>query len=368
MLFCRKCGAEVKQDDRFCTSCLTRLDTEGAVINRNEYSFMLSDKSTFDPDGYVADTDLSGKEIMDHRLLEKIGSFAGVSYYRASHTDNANNNTVVIRHIVFPDDISRDYSLIMRHIDRKADSLASKKCSQALGAECAALQSACIRSGCNDLNYSLKSCYSELYSKYHIFIMMKEALPLPYYAMMNDLTLRDVLRIMLSVCDQLLTLGRHNIRYGTFSDDMIFVGNDGRVYLDFCQAKHYGEYYPFGPSYQHYRKFASPSAIDPEVYSAAMVLFNLISGFRDPYINPQKTEISGSDYILAEKKRLAMEKTWIPPLAQNMLGSAIISVLSQPVRRISLDELEHIISNAFNYLSADDLNSCISEQERSRII
>lgn len=361
MLFCRKCGTEVKQGDRFCTGCLSRLD-ENSVISRQEYSFMLSDKSTFDPDGFVADSDLSGREIMDHRLLQKTGSFAGVGYYRAKRTDDSDNSTVVIRHIMFPDDLSRDHSLIMRRLDRTADNLAARRFTEALGTEQASFQSACAAAGCGCLNYRLKSCYSELYSKYHIFIMMKEALPLPYYAMTQELTLRDALGIMLAVCGQLLKLKRNNVRYGTFSDDMIFIGNDGSVYLDFCQASHFGKYYPFSPVYQHYMQFAAPAGTEPEAYSVGMILFYLISGFRNPFVNPQKTDADGYDFIAAERKRLAMEKTWIPPLAQNMLGSAITSLLSRSARPITLEELERVISNAFNYLSADELNSRISAQ------
>ena len=362
MLFCRKCGAQVSKGDLFCTNCLTRLDSENSVISKHEYSSILSEKIEFDPDGIVTDTDLSGKVIMDHRLLCRIGTFAGVTYYQARHTDNANDNTVVIRHIVFPDDFSHDYSLIMRKFDKNEENHSEKRFADALGNERAMFQSACAAACCNCLNYNSKSYYSGLYGKYHIFIMMKEALPLPYYAMKNELTLRDVLTIMHSVCDQLLKMHRCSIGYGSFSDEMIFVGRDGNVFLDFCQGKCYGQYFPYSAVYQHYRQFAAPADTDPEAYSVGLILLYLISGFRHPYINPQIRNVTGREFMIAERSRMAKERPWMPTLVHNMLGNAIMSVLDRSSRAISLEEFERVLSNAFNYLTAEELNSRISEQ------
>ena len=275
---------------------------------------------------------------------------------------STNDNTVVIRHIVFPDDFSHDYSLIMRRFDKNEENQSEKRFADALGNERAMFQSACAAACCNCLNYNSKSYYSGLYGKYHIFIMMKEALPLPYYAMMNELTLRDVLTIMHSVCDQLLKMHRCSIGYGSFSDEMIFVGRDGNVFLDFCQGKYYGQYFPYSAVYQHYRQFAAPADTDPEAYSVGLILFYLISGFRHPYINPQMRNVTGREFVMAERSRMAKERPWLPPLAHNMLGNAIMSVLDRSSRAISLEEFERVLSNAFNYLTAEELNSRISEQ------
>lgn len=359
MLFCEKCGTNVTENDLFCSNCMARLDRPGAVITKHQYSQKGTEQAEFSADSIIADHDLTGCEIMEHRLVEKIGSFAGVDYYRAVRDDGTGLSGMVIRHFIFPDDMTADIAMRARTMDKERSKQSQEKFIKAIQSSFMSYEAACTIAGVEKLNYKMQVFYSPLYDKYHIFVLMRAAISLPLYVQRHSLMLRDVIKIGVAVSEILIKLQKNGRPFGAFTDDMIFISDDGKVYLDYNIYGCYEDFYPFSTAYQHYNQFVSPMGKNYETYSLGMLLYYLMSGYHNPYLNPFLEEITGRDMLQAEGSRMAMLEPHIPDSVRNMSGTAVVRVITKQERDISLEELWRVLSNSGNYISAQQLDEKI---------
>ncbi len=362
VLFCKKCMSKVEEGDTFCTNCLSRLDQEGAVLSKYEYSKFLGTMDVkFNADAVVGESNISGFEVMDCRLSEKIVSLCGSDYYRAVYKKAEEQKETVIRHIRFPQYMDRDVCALMHRIDYQETDRLCEQFSKQVPDEVMAFQARCVNAGIESINHSAISLYSELYNCYHIFIMMDECVPFVNYIQKEKLTLRDVISIGISLSEQLLRLQQQGTNYGSFSDLSIYIGKDGKPCLDCKLLDLYERFYPFTSIAIYRRSFVSPMNANFEAYSLAMLLYKLLSGFNNPYINPYVSQISSEALIRAEEKRMMAEQPVLPEKAQNMAGKKIVDALCDSKHAVTLEELHNVLENSFNYISAGELNQFINE-------
>ncbi len=360
MLFCKKCGQRVEKDDMFCTSCANRLDVEGAVISRAEYASRTGENIDFDAEAVVGESNISGFQVMEYMLTEKIASLCGSEYYLAVKKDKEEIGKTVIRHIRFPQYMDRDVCFMMHRMNHSVTDKLSANFAEGVVKEMSAFRSQCAAAGIESLNFAAKSLYSESYNCYHIFILMKECLPFVSYVQNRRMTLRDVITIGVDISEQLLALQRQGTPYGSFSELSVFVDNKGKAYLDCKLLALYEQFYPYTSIVMYNKTFVSPMNKSFEAYSLAMILYRLLSGFSSPYVNPYMTNISNEVLIQAEEQRMMAQQPILPEKARNMAGSKIVSTLSSSQNPVTLEELHDVLKNSFNYISSAELNEYIN--------
>lgn len=362
MLFCKKCGNRVEKSDTFCTSCMCRLDAEGAILDKREYSAVRASATVqFDAEAVVGESDISGFEVLEYMLTEKIASLCGSEYYKAVFKNAGERMDTVVRHIRFPQYTDRDVCAMMHRmdygtVDKLAEQFASK-----IPQEVLSFQAQCVSAGVDSLNYTAKILHSEIYNCYHIFIMMKQVKPFISYVSQEKLTLRDVISIGIALSEQLLRLQRQGYSYGAFSDLSVFVDSDGKPYLDCRIIKLYEEFFPYTSIVMYNKTFVSPMNKNFEAYSLAMLLYRLLSGFNSPYINPYIPQISNEELVQAEEKRMMAKQPILPEKARNMAGTKIVDAISSSDHSVTLEELHNVLENSFTYISAAELNEYIND-------
>lgn len=366
MLFCKKCGAQVNCDDLFCISCMARLDVDGAVVTREDISRKAAMEEEFSADSVITEANITGARILAHRLTEKTATFADTDYYRAVRADGTSSVDTTIRHIFFPNNTCADYSFTFHSLDRAETRSLELEYLNSVKTDCMVFSSNCTKAGVEPLNYNICSYSSKLYNKHHIFILMHNSLPLPLYVLQNKYTFRNVLEIGTRIAELLLRFRKNGIMVGAFSDDMLFLSADGKVYMDFNRFRCIGTYYPLCTEYQHYMQFMSPANENFEVYSLGMILFLLANGYRSPYINPYIAHFSGNDILTAEAGRRAMASPYIPEVLRNPVGDYIVRAISVGSVGLTLEEFHNVLLNSFNYVRADVLAEEILQTGESK--
>ncbi len=353
-LYCKKCGAEVGQDDMFCTSCNTRLNKPDSVISRVGISEMASGKSEFSADAAVTETDLTGFDVMGFRLTQKLFSLMGSDYY--SCVNEEGGVPVMMRHMTFPNRVDCDCAALNNGNDINTAKLRLKDCVAAIGKEIVMFASHCATTGVDSLNYRCETFYSELYDTYHIFVLMNYAVPLPIYYREKEIDMRNILEIGVNISDKLCRMEKYRSPYDAFSDTMIFIGENNKVYLDCHIPAIYESFLPSSSLNSYHRQFVSPQGKNYETYSLGMVLYKLLSGYKNPYINHFNAKVSAKDYILAENSRLMMAEPIPLVNMQNTVGLVINEAITRSERELTLSEFNRILCNSFNYISANELN------------
>lgn len=359
MLYCKKCGAQINEGDLFCVGCMARLDAQGAVVTREDLSRRAALQEEFSADSVITEANITGAKILAHRLTEKVASFADTDYYRAVRTDGTSEVETYVRHIFLPNNACADYSLSFHALDKLETRRLEEEYLNLVKTECTVFSSSCTKANIEPLNYNLFSCSSKLYNKHHIFILMRQSLPLPLYVMQNALTFREVLDIGARIARLILGLRRNGVIVGAFSDDMIFVSPSGQVYIDFNRFKCLGTYYPLCTEYQHFMQFVSPLSDNYEVYSLGMLLFLLANRYKSPYLNPYLTHITGSAILSAEHSRRTLASPYVPEILRNPVGDYIVKAISGRSAELALEEFLSVLVNSVNYVRADVLEEII---------
>lgn len=360
MLYCKKCGAPVGENDMFCTSCSTRLDSS-SVVNKAGLSSIAAEKSEFSPDSLVTETDLTGCCIMDMRLTEKLFSLMGADYYRAVKANGEKCIPLMIRHIVFPGNTDRDCALLNNGGDSSDAGALAQRFTQTLARECASFSAACAAAGIPSLNYRTEVMFSPLYDVYHVFILMNHAVPLPLFLRNEEITVRDAIQIGAAISSQLLELEKKRFHYGAFSDLTVFVSGDNsgrRIFLDCRMAVCYQSFLPMCSYMSYFRQYVSPRRRNYEVYSLGTILYRFLCKGRHPYLR-NRGVITADKFMEAERLRSMMAEPCPPDHLQNTLGTVIHDAISNSAHELTLSEFSRILANSFNYVQAGELNKII---------
>lgn len=361
MLFCRKCGNIVEKGDKFCISCMSRLDAEGAVLCKEEYSLYKSSLTNeFDPDNYICNASLSGCVVLGHRLTDRICSVLGADHYKAVSADISSEADVIVRHFALVTPEERDICAVLHRLhydeaDRLAEQFAEAVCRELL-----AHNALCVRAGIPSLNYTAQHLYSGLYNKHHVFALTKSAVPFIEYFRVTRITMRRAIRMCIDIAAQLLKLRGAGSAYGTFTDNVLFVSDDGCVFIDAHIDRLYESFYPYTARSMYNRMFMPRFDTGHEVYSLAIILYRLLSGFNHPYINPHKISVSNEDISAAEVKRVKGERPILPDRAYNMLGNKIADILTADAADVTLEDMANVLENSLNYIPACELDSFIN--------
>lgn len=360
MLYCKKCGAVVGENDMFCTSCSARLDSS-SVVNKSGLRQIAAERQEFSADAATSETDLTGFSVMGMRLTDKLFSLMGSDYYRAVNANGEECIPLMMRHIIFPSAVDCDCAMLNNGADPSAAGALSRQFTEMLSKECLSFSAACASAGVPSINYRCEVMYSELNTIYHIFILMNDAVPLPLYLRKEQLTVRDALMMGGSISEELIRLDKNNVHYGAFSDCMIFVsgtGNQRKIYLDCRLSMCYDRFLPMSSYMSYFRQYFSPRRRNYEVYSLGMLLYRMLSQFRHPYINHRGITTS-AEFLQAERLRGSMAEPYPPDCLQNTVGTVIRDAISTSQHELTMSEFSRVLINSLNYVQAGELNRTI---------
>lgn len=356
MYFCKNCGSVVNSDDIFCTNCACRLDETGMIVDKRGMSSIIAgEKTEFNAEAVCTETDYTGFRVMNFLLSQKIYSFGDSTYYDAVSSANGGTSGI-IRHICLSGCTDRDvYSLLHKMNDVRAEKICEIY-SEKIKNLVFSFREKCSLSDAAMLNNDAEVFHSFLYRSHHIFILMVSAMPLVFYAKNHVLTVRDVIEIGLKISENILKLKSESFYYGSFSELSVYISENKTVYLDFPSLLARAEFFPFSSISQYEKMFVSPNGKNPEAYSLAMVLYQLLSGFGNPYINPYSGEITEDDLKSAEEKRLSGAAGIVPETCDNMLGEKLVETLNVREHNVTIEELHSILQSSLNYISQSGLD------------
>lgn len=357
MLFCRSCGAMVGESDTFCTNCLQRLDVEGMVIDRRTVSSIKAAGNVeFDADAVCVESDLTGFKVLGYMLSRKRCSLCDSDYYDAVSEKNG-GAAAVIRHLYVPDRTGGDIYSLLYKTDKNGGvfeeyAVRIKNLVMSFREKCSIAGVDCVNCGAEVFNSGLYGCS-------HIFVLMNDVEPLLKFISKRQLTLRNVIKIGIELSETILKLKSRGIIYGGFSDLSIFSDKDGKIFLGFPFTDLRRSFFPFDAVSQYENLFISPTGENLEAYSLAMVLYRLLSGFGNPYINSYVSKITNEDLKKAELMRLEGSEGMIPEKSRNMFGAKIVEALNVKRCTVTIEELHNVLVSTLNYISASELDEII---------
>ena len=177
--------------------------------------------------------------------------------------------------------------------------------------------------------------------QWKIFIRMELLTPLYDYMRDHELSIRDVIRLGIEMCNALELCQRYNIIHRDIKPDNIFVSDIGRFKLgDFGIARQL-EKTSTGLSKKGTHSYMAPEVYKGEaynstvdIYSLGMVLYRLLNNNRGPFMPPYPERIRYSDRERANILRMSGTAMPYPAKAEGRLGEIILKACSyEPDKR-----------------------------------
>ncbi len=364
MLYCKNCGNQVEENAKFCIKCFSRLDSANVktVVDIYELTSKNKMQGEFSADGYIFDHDLSGETVLGMRLIERIGSVAGESYYRACDVSNEMNLQKTIQHIVLPTKDGYDSLLMLNSFNKEKVNKAVEECVNRITAEVNRFIEQCARAEVECVYENVKTYHSQRLGMYHVFIIMKQVRPLWNYISSESIKLRDVIEWAISISGDILKFENAGNEYNEVTDTNLYFDSENKICLGCHLNSCYSEFM-YESAYSFIRNiFVRPDGwkAPRTVYSIAMLVYLLLNNMRHPYLNFYDESITKEKYLAAEKLRAECAAVQMPFYARNSFGRTITCAFSAVDDYVmSLSELNTILRNSLNYISNEELNSVV---------
>lgn len=349
---------------KFCVKCFSRLDESSVrnVVDIYEISSRNKMLKEFSSDGYIYDHDLSGETVKGMRLIERIGSVAGESYYRSSDVSDGKNNVKTIHHVVLPLKESYDTLLFLNGFDKKKTAAMVQECVYRVDDEIKDFMRLSEAAGLKKIYNSANTLHSEQLGTFHVFIIMENVIPLWNYISTNEVTLRNVIEWGIELSQEMIQIENAGYEYAEVTDANIYFDSDGHVHLGARTSFRLAEIM-YENSYSAIRNlYVCPEGwpVKRNVYSLAMVLYLLLNSMKHPFINYYDEGMNKNKYLTAEKLRAECAEAQLPRFARNSLGKTLIRAFSSVDDHVlRLNELNAILKNSLNYISTEELNTVV---------
>lgn len=363
MLFCKQCGAEVEESFRFCEKCFANLSVPGAVVNNGGLASQAANKAVksgdFIPDAFIYGYDLSGCRIGNYRLSEKTDTFLGSDYYSAVNIDSGER--VIVRYFNIADCAYSDrYKIYSGSQPNELTTLSVRICDE----EIKRYKSVCHQSKLLCAELDVSTYISSKGNECHIFIVFSICEPLALKLKKQKMSVRDIVKIALDICEYLTEFERNNVTYNSIYESNIYIDSNGKGILgaEFDRALQYK--FIETPMAAGYSMYMPPDHRINEscaVYSLAVMLYKLFNGNRLPYMNFFNKNPDYSDYLNAEQNRNRFFELQMPVNAENMLGNMLAGIIGNANwRDMKVIEVKKTLENALNFLSASELDKTIN--------
>lgn len=359
MLYCKKCGAEVEENFRFCEKCFANLKEEGAVVNNcgiaSEIATAAMQKGIFSPDAVVYDYDFSGCSIEGCRLTEKLGSDFESDFY-AAVDEHDMEKKYVVRYFRMSEKMFVGRSRI---ISGQKSNITVEDISCICSEEVEKHRRNCETAGIKCMLVKAVTYISADKKNCHIFIICDNVVPFFLYVQQEHVTIRTVVKFAVQICKQLIEFERNNIVYNSIYESNMYI-KQNEVYLDAEIDRTIQQQFIDTPVTQGYSMYVPTEMIGKKsyaLYSLAVMMYRMFNGGNLPYMNYYNDRIEYSDFIRAEHLRGSFAELQLPVNAENMLGSMLKGIISaDDWYNIRISDVKNTLENALDYLSAEELD------------
>ena len=323
----------------------------------------------------MTESNLIGQQIQGYTITRKLGSGGYGTVYLGTKEDLGVQYNTAIKHISMPD--ADAYDAVMQ--DYNYDKAAAQAHFEKLVAGITSEINTLLNLSKKDNRY-IVAYYDHNIQKntdplrFDITMRMEYLTPLNKAIRQNGLTMEEVLKLGLNMCDALILCHGSDIMHRDIKEANIFVSDDGNYKLgDFGVAKTALETTQAG-SMKGTASYMAPEIYlrEPydktvDIYSLGIVLYKLLNNQRLPFMPDAPASFTADDKNNAESKRIRGETPPIPYNAKRRLGDIIVKACSVKTQRYSAaEELRKDLQEYYSSMDESERNTIVispSEEE-----
>ena len=314
----------------------------------------------------MMDINLAGQQIQGYTITRKLGSGGYGTVYLGIKEELGKQYQTAIKYISIPD--AEGYETVLQ--DYGYDKSAAQEYFEEIASKITSEINMLMELSKRDNRYIVAYYDHEIQRhteplRYEIFMRMEYLTPLSRHIRQNGMTVGDVIRLGINMCDALSLCHDNGIMHRDIKEANIFISENGNFKLgDFGVAKSAIETTQTG-SIKGTASYMAPEIYQREpydksvdIYSLGIVLYKLLNHQRLPFMPDAPAQFTADDKIMAETRRLKGETPPLPANAKNKLGEMIVKACSAKEER---------------YKKAEDFRECLqammqslSEEECSR--
>lgn len=319
----------------------------------------------------MAESNLLGQQIQGYNIVSKLGSGGYGTVYLGEKEDLGKRYQTAIKHISMPDAEGYESVLQDYNYDKAATQAHFEKMVEGITAEINTL----LELSKKDNRYIVAYYDHDIQRsddplRFEIFMRMEYLTPLNKYIRQNGMTLGDVIRLGLNMCDALTLCHNNGVMHRDIKEANIFISDSGNYKLgDFGVAKVAIETTQAGSikgtaSYMAPEIYLrEPYDTSVDIYSLGIVLYKLLNNQRLPFMPDAPAQFTVDDKNAAEARRLKGDTPPLPANAKNRLGEIIVKACSAKATRYAkAEELKADLQGVLRTLSGDDYDSVVIAQ------
>lgn len=316
----------------------------------------------------MSERNFLGQQIQGYTIVQKIGSGGYGTVYLGEKEDLGKKYQSAIKYISIPD--AEGYEVVLQDYgyDKAAAQAHFEKMVEGISAEINML----LELSKKDNRYIVAYYDHDIQQsedplRFDIFLRMEYLTPLNRYIRQNGITLGEVIKLGLNMCDALSLCHNSGVMHRDIKEANIFVSESQNFKLgDFGVAKVALETTQAGSikgtaSYmapEIYLREPYDSSVD--IYSLGIVLYKLLNNLRLPFLPNAPAPYTVDDRNLAETRRLKGEMPPLPANAQNALGEIVVKACSAKVDRYArAEDMKADLQAFLRTLSAEEYDAVV---------
>lgn len=319
----------------------------------------------------MGESNLIGQQIQGYKIVGKLGSGGFSTVYLGEKEDLGKKYQTAIKHISIPD--SEVYETVLQDYgyDKAATLAHFEKLVGGITSEINTLLDLSKKDNRYIVAYydhDIQKSLDPLH--FDIFLRMEYLTPLNTHIRQNGITMGEVIKIGLNMCDALALCHNNGIMHRDIKEANIFVNENNNFKLgDFGVAKVAFE------STQARSIKGTASYMAPEIYlhqsydtsvdiySLGIVLYKLLNNQRLPFMPDAPAQFTADDKNNAETRRLKGDVPPLPANAKNRLGEIVVKAcLGKESRYQKAEEFKDDLSAFLSTLAVVDYDQVVVAQ------
>lgn len=364
MLYCKKCGKAVNEEDSFCEFCMSNLRAPNAVLTVQEESHEKHD-GEFSPNAAAMQNELIGARVFGYRITKEHVRDYDNRYFSAIK----DNEEKLIQYISYPsleqyNQVYAEYVFNKTRTDQFFNNIIKEYESKLLR-----YKEKMEKAGLPSVLEKFSIGFSEKTGTYHIFFLLKNATRLKDLVFKRDFTTRECIQLVLSLGHDLADLHKLGLSHNELTDSNIFLVEEGkRPVLGFPNSWELHRISGLNSNAtllrDHYAEPESSGGMSDDIYGTSLMLYKLLNNYRNPFINIH-ADYNMQDVFEAERNRMSGMVPMEPHFAGNAVGKAVVKGLMPKKQRFqTMDEFTRILENSLNYLTAEELDSVALDHKK----
>lgn len=319
----------------------------------------------------MGESNLIGQQIQGYNIVKKLGSGGFGTVYLGEKEDLGKKYQTAIKHISIPD--SDGYETVLQDYgyDKTATLAHFEKLVEGITSEINTLLDLSKKDNRYIVAYydhDIQKSLDPLH--FDIFLRMEYLTPLNTHIRQKGITMGEVIKIGLNMCDALILCHNNGIMHRDIKEANIFVNENNNFKLgDFGVAKVAFESTQAG-SIKGTASYMAPEIYlhqsydtSVDVYSLGIVLYKLLNNQRLPFMPDAPAQFTADDKNNAETRRLKGDVPPLPANAKNRLGEIVVKAcLGKESRYQKAEEFKKDLSAFLSTLTLVDYDQIVVAQ------